>query len=99
MADPGDGNLAVGKFGEGRLPMLPGSAGEQCFPYHFMEKCARIEMFRWREIFERSWEWWFRCCRAVRLGSLHKFAVILLPPGKIDKNDFAPWRHLARTTG
>src|SRR5689334_19771213 len=99
MPNPRYRYLAVLEPGKDRGSMLAGAAGEQCFPYHFMEKCARIEMFRWREIFERSWEWWFRCCRAVRLGSLHKFAVILLPPGKIDKNDFAPWRHLARTTG
>ena len=45
MADPGDSDLAVGKFGEGWLPMLPGSAGEQRFPDHFPEESSGVEVF------------------------------------------------------
>jgi hypothetical protein len=44
MADPGDGSLAVGKFGKRRLPMLAGAPREQCLPNHLAKKGARVEV-------------------------------------------------------
>ncbi len=43
--------------------MLPGAAGEQSLPNHFVEEGARIEMFGGREVLERFGEglaFWFR---------------------------------------
>lgn len=44
VADPGDGDLARGQFGEDGGLVLAGAAGEQGFPDQFLEKGARVEM-------------------------------------------------------
>ena len=53
MADPGDGDLALAQFRKHGPAMLPGAAGKQRFPNHFVEESARVEMFGGREVFER----------------------------------------------
>src|SRR5947209_5239877 len=54
MANPGDGDLAVRKFGKGRLAMLPDAWRQERFPNHFVKKSPRVEMFGGSKIFERT---------------------------------------------
>jgi hypothetical protein len=56
VANPGDGDLAVGKLRKSGLTVLACSAGQQRFPDHFMEKSAGIEVFGRGQIFKRARE-------------------------------------------
>ena len=54
MSNPGQGHLAMCKLGKNWDAVLAGTAGQQRFPNHLVKKCARVEMFGGREVFERA---------------------------------------------
>src|ERR1035437_5109299 len=68
MADPGDGDLAVFEFGKNRTVLLAFAWREPRLPDEFLKKSARVEMFRWRQILERS-----RKLSARRRGTIDRF--------------------------
>jgi hypothetical protein len=52
VADPGDGDLAALELGKNRMMRRAPAPREPAFPDHFLEKRARIEMLRRRQILE-----------------------------------------------
>lgn len=52
VPDPGDGHLAGFESGKLRTFVLAFAPGQQRFPDHFVEKCARLEGARRSEFFE-----------------------------------------------
>ena len=54
MADPRDGDLAMFQLGKNRALMLAVARREQGFPDQLAKKCGGIEMFRRRQILERT---------------------------------------------
>ena len=54
MADPGDGDLAVFKFGKNRPLMFAVARCEQSLPDQLAEKRGRVEMLCRRQILERT---------------------------------------------
>ena len=67
VADPGDGDFAVFQFWENRAARLAVARREPAFQDQFVEKSARVEMFRRRQILERARQFPSRCGRLADL--------------------------------
>ena len=69
MSDPRERHLPVLQFWKNRDALLPGPPCEPYFQHHLVKKCARVEVFGGREVFERFGERltaWLRLFRHVR---------------------------------
>ena len=54
VADPGDGDLALGEFWENGALMLAGAASQEGFPDHLVKEGARVKMLGGGEVCERA---------------------------------------------
>ena len=54
MADPRQGHLAEGEFGEPGPDVLADAGSQERLLDQFMEEGARVEMFAWGQILERA---------------------------------------------
>ena len=52
MANPSQGDLALGQFGEAGAHMLARARGQKRFPDHFIKERARFEVFAGSQVLE-----------------------------------------------